>query len=1323
MKKSKDVESYAIGCDMGTGSFGWCVTDENGELVSFRHQPMWGVRLFETGKTAEERRQFRSTRRRLARRVQRLQWLRDLLGSEVEKVDPDFFKRLQYSSVSPHDSQWEALRELFASDGYCSNLYEKKYPTIYHLRKALAEETQKADFRLIYLAIHHIIKYRGNFLHEGEMQIHGGVDLKSSVSALLSLVIDGDTEISEAVSSITDTLKDEKKSAFDKQKVIQIALQSVTDDQDKKFCAELSKAILGRSADYTQIFPTLGEKKISVSLDDEAACEQFSENLGDTELEVFQVLQKLYADYTLAMLLSGNVSTISDVYINRYNQHAQDLRTLKRIVRAKCPHETYHDLFNGKQSWYERYRLNNSKDSSYDNLIKSIKKILESIENSVHDDDVSYCMKRIEEGEFLKKPKSSENGAIPNQLHCEELKAILDHQKRFYPVLAENEQKLLQIASYRIPYYVGPLSPQATKYGWAQRKEQGPVTPWNFTDKIDVMASAERFITQRTDTCQFLYGEPVLPKNSLLYGEYCVLNELNGIRLDGKRLSVDVKQQIFHELFQTQKTVTKGTLSKWLYEHRYASHEKGLDLTGFQKEDEFASNLSSWIDFSRIFGGIREQDKEMIENLILWNTLFTDKKILKAKIRKSYPKLADSKVASICKLNYQGWGRLSQKLLTGLSTVDAQGRVWTVMDLLWETNQLFMEIIFDETYGFQQRIETANKQNRPETSLDAYDTAFPDVPMSPSVKKSAWQGLQVIREIVQVMGKEPKRIYVEFTRGDEEKKRTISRYYALEKIYKRLKDDPSFEKVYEELTSRKEEYKKQNGPLKIMRLYLYFLQNGKCMYSGQPLDIQRLGDYQIDHILPQAYIKNNSIDNLVLVKSKENQRKRDSLLLDDTIITKQKPFWKTLRKNGLISSKKFHALIREEVSENDFNGFINRQIVETSQAVKILSDVLKEAFPTTTVMGIKAGLSHDFRAQNGLYKIREVNDYHHAHDALLACQVGRFLAGPFGQMVKNKEALIDFQNALQDDTSNARDEKYGFVIHCMSREYGSWHGYAVVEYLRKVFGYHHYFLSRKTEEMRGAFYNQMLMPKGEKGGATVPSKEGKDFVVYGGYSGENLAHFDIIEYSKGKKRYRKLVGIPIRIIALEETQKGAVTRYLSSLYKDPVVIKAGIRKYQYIRYPEKDGSLNEFYIVSDGEVINARELILSQDTIAHLALFDRLEVIEKQKLFGELCDKMKKYPCYRGIAENLLLHVGDFGEMNSLQQKKCIQGILVYMQANSSRFDFGKEFGASWKNVSSNRLIKSLDPNQIEFIDHSVTGMYERRYHLGLSNRGDHKTC
>lgn len=64
--------------------------------------------------------------------------------------------------------------------------------------------------------------------------------------------------------------------------------------------------------------------------------------------------------------------------------------------------------------------------------------------------------------------------------------------------------------------------------------------------------------------------------------------------------------------------------------------------------------------------------------------------------------------------------------------------------------------------------------------------------------------------------------------------------------------------------------------------------------------------------------------------------------------------------------------------------------------------------------------------------------------------------------------------------------------------------------------------------------------------------------------------------------------------------------------------------------------------------------------------------------------------------------------------------MLIYMQANASRFDFAKQIGGDWKDIRTNRLREALLPERIEFIDKSVTGMFERSDQIGIPDGRDH---
>ena len=80
-------QKILCGLDIGTNSVGWCVTDENNKVIKKQGKSLWGVRMFEEAKDAKERRGFRSSRRRLKRRKERLSLLQSLFSIPMNEVD------------------------------------------------------------------------------------------------------------------------------------------------------------------------------------------------------------------------------------------------------------------------------------------------------------------------------------------------------------------------------------------------------------------------------------------------------------------------------------------------------------------------------------------------------------------------------------------------------------------------------------------------------------------------------------------------------------------------------------------------------------------------------------------------------------------------------------------------------------------------------------------------------------------------------------------------------------------------------------------------------------------------------------------------------------------------------------------------------------------------------------------------------------------------------------------------------------------------------------------------------------------------------------
>ena len=99
----KENKEYFLGLDIGSSSCGWAVTDSEYNILKAKGKKLWGVRLFEEASTAEERRIFRSNRRRLDRRKLKLVWLQEIFANEIGKIDKNFFARMKYSSLFTDD--------------------------------------------------------------------------------------------------------------------------------------------------------------------------------------------------------------------------------------------------------------------------------------------------------------------------------------------------------------------------------------------------------------------------------------------------------------------------------------------------------------------------------------------------------------------------------------------------------------------------------------------------------------------------------------------------------------------------------------------------------------------------------------------------------------------------------------------------------------------------------------------------------------------------------------------------------------------------------------------------------------------------------------------------------------------------------------------------------------------------------------------------------------------------------------------------------------------------------------------------------------------
>ena len=148
------------------------------------------------------------------------------------------------------------------------------------------------------------------------------------------------------------------------------------------------------------------------------------------------------------------------------------------------------------------------------------------------------------------------------------------------------KSKIETIFSFRIPYFVGPLNGNSDK-AWFQRNdnmEKEKIYPWNFNKIVDLEASERAFIDKMRNKCTYLPWERVLPKDSLAYHRFEVLNEINNLRINGEKISVELKQEIYNEVFMKHSNVTRKKIEdfligKTLLERDNRSALTGIDIT------------------------------------------------------------------------------------------------------------------------------------------------------------------------------------------------------------------------------------------------------------------------------------------------------------------------------------------------------------------------------------------------------------------------------------------------------------------------------------------------------------------------------------------------------------------------------------------------------------------------------------------------------------------------------------------------------------------------------------------------------------------------
>ncbi len=399
---------------------------------------------------------------------------------------------------------------------------------------------------------------------------------------------------------------------------------------------------------------------------------------------------------------------------------------------------------------------------------------------------------------------------------------------------------------------------------------------------------------------------------------------------------------------------------------------------------------------------------------------------------------------------------------------------------------------------------------------------------------------------------------------------------------------------------------------------------------------------------------------------------------------KMKDFWNNLYDNGLISKQKLANLLTnpDEIGPYKANGFIRRQLVETSQVIKLSAEILQTLYQDTKIIEVRQKYTHELREHFNFVKIRQLNDYHHAFDAYLTAFSGRYLYQRYPKLrgyfvygdynkfdAKKDRNYLKSYNFLYDLEEGKTDQIVDNVEHkvFMDRKDS-------INQLKKAYEYKYMLVSQETYTNSGAMFKETIYPVNPKQ-KLIQKKNDKPVDIYGGYSNNYDAYLSIVRLEDKKGVKFRVVGIPMRNkVELDNLAKEDHNRYMQRLNEivDEQINSSGKKKAFRIILPKvhfkqlvEDDS-GKFMLGSSTLPYNAKQLVLSVKSIESLAnkdAGDRELVAVYEEILNVVNDKFTLYDA-RQFRNKLTGSKDKFVELNTADKVTELLDILDGLHAN-----------------------------------------------------------
>lgn len=284
-----------------------------------------------------------------------------------------------------------------------------------------------------------------------------------------------------------------------------------------------------------------------------------------------------------------------------------------------------------------------------------------------------------------------------------------------------------------------------------------------------------------------------------------------------------------------------------------------------------------------------------------------------------------------------------------------------------------------------------------------------DIPRNPVVLRALNQARKVVNALIKEYGS-PHEVHIEMARD----------------LSRPLDERREVEKLQNEFRERNEKDKvlfAQNfniaGAVKgkeLEKYQLYREQQGKCAYSIEPMDINRLfepGYVEIDHALPYSRSFDDSKNNRVLVLAKENRDKGNRTPYEYLGGKENSERWRQfvafVEGNKTYRIAKRSRLLRKDFGEKEAKEFRERNLNDTRYICKFFKNYIEQYLQphddssAHRCVVLSGQMTSFLRARMGLVKVRSDSDRHHALDAAVVAACSHSMVKRLSDYSRRKE--------------------------------------------------------------------------------------------------------------------------------------------------------------------------------------------------------------------------------------------------------------------------------------------------------------------------------